>query len=240
VQAVEEVIIIIILNLGDSHEAAMEDDNGDPPERDEDYLLLDEDEDDEVHGQVVPLEDLSEVENSSTESSNLSEEDENDGQAEGEEEGQRFDRELPGRHMVSYEPALAIDRAFFTQYLGQANEVSGRIILEEGRTQELVLVPHRSVILLPGQTLPMAVFHPTEIAQLKRLIQSVKTFASVYVRTTARGEMNEANVGTTAEIFEFREADEETEEVGFKIKVKGRQRFKIIDYRRTLDGYGGP
>ena len=45
-----------------------------------------------------------------------------------------------------------------------------------------------------------------------------------------------AAIGTTAEIYEYREAAEDGLEVGFKIKVKGRQRFKVISKRSQIDG----
>jgi len=48
--------------------------------------------------------------------------------------------------------------------------------------------------------------------------------------------VEDANIGTTAEIYEFREAPPEGLEIGLKIKAKGRQRFKILSQRRQVDG----
>ena len=44
-------------------------------------------------------------------------------------------------------------------------------------------------------------------------------------RSSQPGLIEEANVGTTAEIYECREPSSGTE-VGYHIKAKGRQRFK--------------
>ncbi len=46
----------------------------------------------------------------------------------------------------------------------------------------------------------------------------------------------EAKVGTTAEIYEYRDPSEESDEVGLKLKVKGRQRFRVVSSRRQIDG----
>ena len=48
--------------------------------------------------------------------------------------------------------------------------------------------------------------------------------------------LREASVGTTAEIYEYRDPPPESMEIGFKMKVKGRQRFKIISSRQQVDG----
>jgi len=41
------------------------------------------------------------------------------------------------------------------------------------------------------------------------------------------------NIGTTAEIYEYRD---EEEVAGFCIKAKGRQRFRIVESQRQVDG----
>jgi hypothetical protein len=42
-----------------------------------------------------------------------------------------------------------------------------------------------------------------------------------------------ANIGTTAEIYEYRD---EEELAGFCIKAKGRQRFHVVESQRQVDG----
>jgi Lon protease-like protein len=42
-----------------------------------------------------------------------------------------------------------------------------------------------------------------------------------------------ANIGTTAEIYEYRD---EEDLAGFCIKAKGRQRFRVMESQRQVDG----
>ena len=93
---------------------------------------------------------------------------------------------------------------------------------------------------MPGQTLPLTLLMPQHIAVIERLLDTTKTFGSLYVRTYHDEEFpaafSEAAVGTTAEIYEYRDARESNTELGFKIKVKGRQRFKVLSWRQQVDG----
>lgn len=59
-------------------------------------------------------------------------------------------------------------------------ELSGRTILEENLVQELVIFYHPTVILMPGQTVPLTVMSPQHISAMKSIIQMTKTFGSVY------------------------------------------------------------
>ncbi len=105
---------------------------------------------------------------------------------------------------------------------------------------ELVTFSHPGVMLMPGQTMPLTLFRPQHIALMRRLIDSVKTFGSLYARlpsSSSSSAYEEALVGTTAEIFEYRDPPEDGDEVGFKVKVRGRQRFRVISSRTQIDGY---
>lgn len=46
-------------------------------------------------------------------------------------------------------------------------------------------------------------------------------------------------IGTTAEIYEYGEQNEDEfgSNVGFRVKAKVRQRFKFINARRQINGY---
>lgn len=47
-----------------------------------------------------------------------------------------------------------------------------------------------------------------------------------------------ASIGTTAEIFSVKdETDDRTGLASIRVKAKGRQRFKVIESRRTATGY---
>eukprot|EP00092_Neocalanus_flemingeri_P026199 GFUD01028396.1.p1 GENE.GFUD01028396.1~~GFUD01028396.1.p1 ORF type:complete len:501 (-),score=156.82 GFUD01028396.1:23-1525(-) len=134
-------------------------------------------------------------------------------------EREKFDRELPGRHT----------------YLGEGKEVAGRIILDDDLVQSLPLLSQPGLVLIPGQLLPLHLFHPSVISMMKKVIDTTKTFGVVNLRADTSSWRGV--VGTTAEIFEYRDAgDPEDREVGLKIKARGRQRFKLMSTRRQLDG----
>eukprot|EP00092_Neocalanus_flemingeri_P092343 GFUD01117211.1.p1 GENE.GFUD01117211.1~~GFUD01117211.1.p1 ORF type:complete len:545 (-),score=176.61 GFUD01117211.1:89-1723(-) len=151
-------------------------------------------------------------------SSSGDEEDNNDA-AEDDVDRERFDSELPSRHT----------------YLGEGTEVGGRLILDDELVQSLPLLSQPGMVLIPGQLLPLHLFHPSVISMMKKVIDTTKTFG--VVNLTADTSSWRGVVGTTAEIFEYREAeDPEVREVGLKIKARGRQRFKLMSTRRQVDG----
>ena len=122
--------------------------------------------------------------------------------------------------------------------MGQGQEIAGRTILDEDLIQDLPILARPGIILMPGQTLPMNFFHPTVISMMKNLISGSKTFGIVHsrYRSSQPGLVENANIGTTAEIYEYREAPPDGLEIGLKIKAKGRQRFKVLSQRRQVDG----
>jgi len=134
-------------------------------------------------------------------------------------ERERFDSELPSQHT----------------YLGEGKEVGGRTILDDDHVLCLPLLNQPGLALIPGQLLPLHLFHPSVINMMKKVIDSTKIFGVVNLRADSgswRGV-----VGTTAEVFEYREAgDQDEREVGLKIKARGRQRFKLVSTRRQVDG----
>lgn len=58
---------------------------------------------------------------------------------------------------------------------------------------------------------------------------------SIYSRVPS-GEMSVTNMGTTGEIISSKEEDEGGVE-RMRLKVIGRQRFRVMDSHRQLDGY---
>ncbi|XP_076242249.1 E3 ubiquitin ligase component cereblon [Calliopsis andreniformis] len=106
-------------------------------------------------------------------------------------------------------------------YLGQnLEELRGRTILDDGIYMNLPLLVKKSVMLFPGQTLPMTEFDPQTIEMLRTCIQNNRTLGVVCLRY---GDI--VPVGTTAEIYECMDASPGD---GFRLKAKGRQRFKIL------------
>ncbi|XP_069693339.1 protein cereblon isoform X2 [Periplaneta americana] len=116
-------------------------------------------------------------------------------------------------------------------YLGDnLEEVRGRNYLDDGSYQILPLLPQPGLVLVPGQTLPLMVFYAPTMSMLRNIISTSGTFGVVCVRYFEASIPRMAHIGTTAEIYEYRDEEE------LRIKAKGRQRFKIINSMRQLDG----
>lgn len=95
--------------------------------------------------------------------------------------------------------------------------------MDDGIYMNLPLLVKQSV-LFPGQTLPMTVFGPQIIEMLQTCIQNDRTFGVV-----CYGYPEMERIGTTAEIYEYTDGgwtDHGRRE--FRLKAKGRQRFKIL------------
>ena len=104
---------------------------------------------------------------------------------------ERFDRELPGRH----------------DYLGEGREVRG-----VGEVEDLVSLPLFSqmhISLMPGQTLPLHLFHPSLVSMMRTVLASPsKAFGVI---SLGPEEVKWAGtVGTTAHVYEVRESEEVT------------------------------
>ncbi|XP_077181347.1 protein cereblon isoform X3 [Paroedura picta] len=128
-----------------------------------------------------------------------------------------FDTSLPTSHM----------------YLGSdMEEFHGRTVHDDDSCQMIPVLPHVMVMLIPGQTLPLQLFHPQEVSMVRNLIQKDRTFAVLaYSNILER----EAHFGTTAEIYAYREEREYGIET-VKVKAIGRQRFKVLEIRTQSDG----
>ena len=59
-------------------------------------------------------------------------------------------------------------------------------------------------------------------------------FAYYRYRSSQPGLIEEANVGTTAEIYECREPSASSTETGYHIKARGRQRFKGMEELKSV------
>jgi len=78
------------------------------------------------------------------------------------------------------------------------------------------------------------------ISMMRTVIETTKIFGVVSLK--ADSSSWRGLVGTTAEIFEYIDADEANEQfdepgyAGLKLRVRGRQRFKLVSTRRQVDG----
>lgn len=121
-----------------------------------------------------------------------------------------FDLTLPARHT----------------YLGHnLKEFSGRTMLDEGVHMKLPLLEQKSVMLFPGQTLPMKL--DSHSIDLQFFYQSNRTIGVVCF---GRNNDMVTPIGVTAEIYEMALTDG-----GYSVKAKGRQRFKVLQL--IMEGY---
>lgn len=64
------------------------------------------------------------------------------------------------------------------KYLGlDMEEFHGRTLHDEDSVQNLPVLPHVALILIPGQTLPLQLFRPQEVSMFRNLISQDRTFA---------------------------------------------------------------
>uniref|UniRef100_A0A2K5LN57 Protein cereblon n=1 Tax=Cercocebus atys TaxID=9531 RepID=A0A2K5LN57_CERAT len=118
-------------------------------------------------------------------------------------------------------------------YLGaDMEEFHGRTLHDDDSCQVIPVLPQVMMILIPGQTLPLQLFHPQEVSMVRNLIQKDRTFA---VLAYSNIQEREAQFGTTAEIYAYREEQDFGIEI-VKVKAIGRQRFKVLELRTQSDG----
>ncbi|KOX73264.1 Protein cereblon [Melipona quadrifasciata] len=128
---------------------------------------------------------------------------------------------------VSTESTFDLTLPATHSYLGHnLEELRGRTILDDGLYVNLPLLVKQSVMLFPGQTLPMTVFDAQTIDMIRTCIENDRTLGVVCL-----GYDKMVPIGTTAEIYECMYDPDQ----GFRLKAKGRQRFKIL--RVIIQGY---
>ncbi|KAI3370153.1 hypothetical protein L3Q82_024936 [Scortum barcoo] len=156
----------------------------------------------------------------------------NEEEEEEEDDMETEDRDSEGAekpNIITFDPSLPTSHA----YLGaDMEEFHGRTVHDDDSCQTIPVLPHTSVMLVPGQTLPLQLFRPQEVSMMRSIIQRDRTFA-VLAHSDA-GEP-EAEFGTTAEIYAYREEQEYGIET-VKVKAVGRQRFKVHEIRTQADG----
>ncbi|OXB61839.1 hypothetical protein ASZ78_000993 [Callipepla squamata] len=138
-------------------------------------------------------------------------------------------REAEKPNMINFDTSLPTSHV----YLGSdMEEFHGRTLHDDDSCQVIPVLPHVMVMLIPGQTLPLQLFHPQEVSMVRNLIQKDRTFA---VLAYSNVREREAHFGTTAEIYAYREEQEYGIET-VKVKAIGRQRFKVLELRTQSDG----
>ncbi|TKC44865.1 hypothetical protein EI555_015731, partial [Monodon monoceros] len=156
--------------------------------------------------------------------------------AEGEEEDEMEmevedqDSKEPKRpNIINFDTSLPTSHT----YLGSdMEEFHGRTLHDDDSCPVIPVLPQVLMILIPGQTLPLQLFSPQEVSMVRNLIQKDRTFA---VLAYSNVQEREAQFGTTAEIYAYREEQDFGIEI-VKVKAIGRQRFKVLELRTQSDG----
>ncbi|XP_014770294.1 protein cereblon isoform X1 [Octopus bimaculoides] len=134
-----------------------------------------------------------------------------------------FDKSLPVAH----------------SYLGEdLEEVRGRTIHDDEACISLPIITLPSVILVPGQTIPLHLFQSHTVAMMKNLLDKDKTFGVITTSYSPDDDSSSmASIGTTAEIYSIKdETDNQSGIATVKMKARGRQRFRVIEFHRQTHG----
>ncbi|KAM5313458.1 protein cereblon [Glossophaga mutica] len=138
-------------------------------------------------------------------------------------------REAKKPNVINFDTSLPTSHT----YLGaDMEEFHGRTLHDDDSCPVLPVLPQVALVLIPGQTLPLQLFRPQEVSMVRALIQKDRTFA---VLASSNAQEREAQFGTTAEIYAYREEQDFGIEV-VKVKAVGRQRFRVLELRTQSDG----
>lgn len=85
-------------------------------------------------------------------------------------------------------------------------EFHGRTVHDDDSCQTIPVLPHTTVMLVPGQTLPLQLFRPQEVSMMRSVIQKDRTFAvlahrsaEVEASNTSWGDRHRANTALIQE-----------------------------------------
>lgn len=82
------------------------------------------------------------------------------------------------------------------QYLGMdMEEFHGRTVHDDDSCQQIPVLPHLQVMLIPGQTLPLHLSRPQEVSMVRGLIQRDRTFAVLAYRYVIGGGVQDPQEG---------------------------------------------
>ncbi|XP_004291163.1 PREDICTED: protein cereblon [Fragaria vesca subsp. vesca] len=124
-------------------------------------------------------------------------------------------------------------------YLGEVEDTHHRMaFLDGGAVLNLPIFYLEGVVLFPDATLPLRVIQPNFIVAIERALNQVDAPYTIGVIRVYRDPDNRsikfANVGTTAEIRQFRRL----EDGSLNVVTRGQQRFRLR--RRWIDVEGAP
>lgn len=93
---------------------------------------------------------------------------------------------------------------------------------------------------LPGQTLPLSLFHTPTIGVLRKTVTKDRTFGLVSETSNKFQQRHDftkhrlvGSVGVTAEVYEHRESEDYGR--GYGLKARCRQRFRVLEVVESAD-----
>ncbi|KAM1507449.1 hypothetical protein TB2_016521 [Malus domestica] len=148
------------------------------------------------------------------------------------------DRDATGRR-TSDDYAFDTCLASLHTYLGEVEDTHHRVaFLDGGAVLKLPIFYLEGVVLFPEATLPLRVIQPNFVLSIERALTQVDAPYTIGVirvfRDPDNGRIRFANVGTTAEIRQYRRL----EDGSLNVVTRGQQRFRLR--RRWIDVEGAP
>jgi cereblon len=135
-----------------------------------------------------------------------------------------YDRQLPASH----------------NYLGGNFEdvTASKVVHEQNELITIPIIALPGAQLLPGQVMPLCIYSTAQINMIKNRLEN--TTGDSTIGFIIRPELESSNdiIGTLAEIVSSKneENDENSTGMGLLLKVRGRERFRILKIRRDITG----
>ncbi|KAM1224497.1 hypothetical protein COP2_044553 [Malus domestica] len=147
------------------------------------------------------------------------------------------DRDATGGRGPSDDYAFDTFLASLHTYLGEVEDTHHRVaFLDGGAVLKLPIFYLEGVVLFPEATLPLRVIQPSFVLSIERALNQIDAPCTIGVIHVFRdnGRIRFANVGTTAEIRQYRRL----EDGSLNVVTRGQQRFRLR--HRWIDAEGAP
>ena len=140
-------------------------------------------------------------------------------------------------NQINFDTALPANH----NYLGENFEdvSTPKVVHEQNELITIPIIALPGAQLLPGQIMPLCIYATAQINMIKNRLDNASGGDST-IGFIIRPELETSNdiIGTLAEVISSKneENDENSTGMGLLLKVKGRERFKILKIRRDITG----
>ena len=126
-----------------------------------------------------------------------------------------YDRTLPAQH----------------SYLGSdLQELKGRVMVEDNQLIKIPLLSLPGVVLVPGQTLPLQMQHPSLVAMMRKIIDNERMFG---LTSSSSSNVENLCLGTTAEIRSYGFDDDDGEGLAI-LTLKAEGILRRLEFNRVI------